>query len=66
MHIKKPVHSTQVKRPMCVKCIDRGVGTSSLLMTASVNGMMNWEEAAAAVAKTKEHLALSSREFRYQ
>jgi hypothetical protein len=60
------VHSTQGKRPVCVTYIDRDAGTSSLLVTASINGMMNWEVAAVVAAKTKEHLALSSQEFRYQ
>jgi hypothetical protein len=40
---------------MCGTCIDKGAGTSSQLVTASGNSMMNWEMV---VAETKEHFAL--------
>jgi hypothetical protein len=51
----------QVRRPICGTCIDKGARTSSQLVTALGNSMMNWE---VMVAKTKEHFAFSSLEFR--
>jgi hypothetical protein len=42
-------------------CINRGVGTSSLLVTASGSSMMNWE---VVVAKIKQILIFTSLEFK--
>lgn len=53
--------STLVKKRMYGTCINKGAGTSSLLVTASESSMMNWEVAA---AKLKWHMALSSLEFK--
>lgn len=53
--------NTLVKRRTYGTCINRGAGTSSLLVTASESSMMNWEVAA---AKLKWHIAISSLEFK--
>jgi hypothetical protein len=53
MHlINKPIKSTQGRRPAFGTCINMGAGTSSPLVTASGNSMMNWEVVVAA-AKAK-------------
>jgi hypothetical protein len=54
MHcINKPKQSTQGRRPMCGTRIDKGAGTSSLLVTALGNSIMKWEVVAVAAAKMK-------------
>jgi hypothetical protein len=55
--------STLVKRHTYGTCINKGAGTSSLLVTASGSSMMNWEVAA---AKLKWHMTLSSVDFKKQ